>query len=100
MVKGGTGFRKQASKRRRNICQKKLHLSKKGSNHHVPSKVDEIADNSIVDINLNIVVGDKAVPGPTYGLQNNQEVHFNNPVSERKLKEVSLGIDYWMWTYK
>ena len=65
MVKCGTGFRKQASKRRRSICRKKLHLPKKGSNHHVSSEVDEIADNSIVDINLNIVVGDEAVPGPS-----------------------------------
>ena len=72
-----------------------------GSNHHVSSEVDEIADNSIVDINLNIVLGDGAVPGPSsFGLQNNQEVHFNIPVSERKLKEVSLGIDYWIWAYK
>ena len=57
MVKGGTGFRKQASKRRRTICRKKLHLAKKGSNHLVSSEFDEIADNNIVDINLNIVVG-------------------------------------------
>ena len=56
MVKGGTGFRKQASKRRRTICRKKLHLPKKEATL-VSSEFDEIADNIIVDINLNIVVG-------------------------------------------
>ena len=82
MIKGGTGFRKQASKRRRSTCRKKLHLSKHGSNHHGNVEVDEIADNnSLVDID--IVVGDEAVPGPsTSGLQ---EVSFNMSISERKL---------------
>ena len=79
------------------FVERSCTYQKKGSNH----QVDEIADNRIVDINLNIVVGDEAVQGPSsYGLQNNQEVHFNVPFSERKLKEVSLGIDYWIWTYK
>ena len=76
MVKGGTGFRKQASKRRRSTCRKKLHLSKNGSNHYgnvSKLEVDEIADNSHVDID--IVVRDEAVPGPSSsGLQTNQEV--------------------------
>ena len=63
---------------------KEVALTKKGSNHLVSSEFDEIADNIIVDIYLNIVVGDEAGP---YGLQNNQEVHFNIPVSERKLKK-------------
>ena len=57
MVKGGTGFRKQASKRRRTICRKKLHLPKKEATILYPVRFDEIADNIIVDINLNIVVG-------------------------------------------
>ena len=35
------------------------HLPKKGSNHHVSSEVYEIADNSIV--NIDIVVGDESV---------------------------------------
>ena len=73
---------------------KEVALIKKGSNHLVSSEFDEIADNIIVYINLNVVVGDEAVPRPkSYGLQTNQEVHFNIPVSERKLKEVSLDID-------
>ena len=59
-----------------------MHLSKHGSNHHGNVEVDEIADNnSLVDID--IVVGDEAVPGPsTSGLQ---EVSFNMSISERKL---------------
>ena len=82
MVKGETGFRKQASKRRRSTCRKKLHSSKYGSNYHGNVEVGEIADkNSLVDID--IVVGDEAVPGPsTSGLQ---EVSFNMSISERKL---------------
>ena len=52
MVKGGTGFIKQASKRQ-------IITYKKGSNHHVSSEVYEITDKSI--ININIVVGDESV---------------------------------------
>ena len=50
MVKGGTGFRKQARKRR-------IITYQKGGNHHVSSEVDEIADNSIVNIDI-VVVAD------------------------------------------
>ena len=70
MVKGGTGFRKQASKRRI------ITYQKNGSNDHVSSEVDEIADNSIV--NIDIVVGDEAIQGTSSSsLQTSQEVSFS-----------------------
>ena len=52
MVKCETGFRKLANNRRGNSHRKRLHLPKNRSNPHGNLEVDEIADNSIVDIDL------------------------------------------------
>ena len=78
MVKCETGFRKLANNRRGNSRRKRLHLPKNRSNPHGNLEVDEIADNSIVDIDLIIEVEDEEVSGPSpSGLQNNQEVSSN-----------------------